>query len=77
MGVTQPRRIQYAGSFGFSYNENDANGNPQDFVCYEHIINWEYMDLTIDDFLGNGNTADSIWYRLRPGVSMYIAAWYV
>lgn len=77
IGSVVPRRLQYAGSFGFSYPESDHNGTTRDFMVYERVIDMEYIDLTIPDFIvTGGNTAKDLWYRFRPGLSAYIGCWY-
>jgi hypothetical protein len=77
IGSVIPRRLQYAGSFGFSYPESDHNGTTRDFMVYERVIDMEYIDLTIPDFIvTGGNAAKDLWYRFRPGLSAYIGCWY-
>lgn len=75
LGTVVPRRLQFAGSFGFSYNEPDALSVNRDFVVWERVLNWEYMDIPLLEFIGNGNQATHLWYRLTPGVSFSFAAW--
>jgi hypothetical protein len=77
VGVTIPRRLLYAGSFGFSFVEDDAASISREFVVYSRQLDWEYMDLSIQDFLTNGNQATNLWYRLRDGVTFFLAGWYV
>jgi hypothetical protein len=77
IGTVRPYRLLYAGSFGFSFSENDHTATPRDFVVYEHPLSFEFMDLSINDFSDTGNNATHIWYRLRNGVESYFGCWYL
>lgn len=76
LGTLVPRRLQYAGSVGFSFSEPDAGSVTRDFVVMERVLNWEYADIALWEFLGNGNQATDIWWRLAPGVSMFLGAYW-
>lgn len=76
LGTTIPRRVQFGGSVGFSYPEADPGSTTRDFVVYERIVNWEYADISIVEFIGNFNLAKDLWWRLPPGMSLWIGASY-
>lgn len=76
LGTGDNPRLLYAGSFGFSYVEDDPLSVSHEFIVYQIPISFAFMDYTMAEFNITSNQATNLFYRLRPGASFYLAAWY-
>lgn len=78
LGATAPRRVQYAGSVGWSVIEPDRSSTNVPFVTYDCHINFEFQDCPpFQQASSNVMAADSIWWKFPPGVSAAIRGWYL